>query len=78
MWIKTAGASLFFLVAPVIAEETAKAPQSAAANPAGNAPDTMGTLLSLGVGLLAVIAIIYGCAWIIRRMNGMTGMNNNA
>jgi flagellar protein FliO/FliZ len=25
-----------------------------------------------------VIAIIYGCAWLIRRMTGMTGMNNNA
>lgn len=42
------------------------------------APDTLITMLSLGVGLLAVIAIIYGCAWIIRRMNGMTGMNNQA
>ena len=27
---------------------------------------------------MAVVAVIYGCAWIIRRMNGMTGMNNNA
>lgn len=42
------------------------------------APDTLITMLSLGGGLLAVIAIIYGCAWIIRRMNGMTGMNNQA
>jgi flagellar protein FliO/FliZ len=25
-----------------------------------------------------VVAIIYGCAWLIRRMGGMTGMNNNA
>lgn len=41
-------------------------------------PDTLVTMLSLGGGLLAVIAIIYGCAWIIRRMNGMTGMNNQA
>lgn len=43
-----------------------------------SAPDTLATMLSLGGGLLAVIAIIYGCAWIIRRMNGMTGMNNQA
>ncbi|MGO1693619.1 MAG: flagellar biosynthetic protein FliO [Marinobacter sp.] len=78
MWVKTAGVSLLLLVAPVVAEETAKTPQSVAANTTGSAPDTMGTLLSLGAGLLAVIAIIYGCAWIIRRMNGMTGMNNNA
>ena len=38
----------------------------------------MATILSLGAGLLAVVAIIYGCAWLIRRMGGMTGMNNNA
>ncbi|WP_292276689.1 flagellar biosynthetic protein FliO [Marinobacter sp.] len=78
MWVKMAAASLLLWAAPVIAEETAKAPQNAAAKTVGNAPDTMGTLLSLGAGLLAVIAVIYGCAWIIRRMNGMTGMNNNA
>lgn len=71
-------ASLLLLVAPVMAEETAKTPQNAAAETTANAPDTLGTMLSLGAGLLAVIAIIYGCAWIIRRMNGMTGMNNSA
>ena len=41
-------------------------------------PDTVATMVSLGVGLVVVVAVIYGCAWIIRRMNGMTGMNNNA
>lgn len=46
--------------------------------PATRAPDTLATMVSLGLGLAAVIAIIYGCAWLIRRMNGMTGMNNNA
>lgn len=74
MRIKTSGLSLLFLVMPAFAEETAKATTGAP----GRAPDTLGTLLSLGVGLVAVIAVIYGCAWIIRRMNGMTGMNNNA
>jgi|SRR5690554_162846 len=78
MWIKAAVASLLLLALPAIAEETAEAIKSAPAKVGGNAPDTLGTLLSLGVGLLAVIAVIYGCAWIIRRMNGMTGMNNNA
>lgn len=71
-------AALLLLVTPVMAEETAKNPQNAVADTTASAPDTLGTLLSLGAGLLAVIAIIYGCAWIIRRMNGMTGMNNNA
>lgn len=44
----------------------------------GSAPDTVMTMLSLGVGLLAVIAIIFGCAWIVRRMSGMTGGNTRA
>ena len=35
-------------------------------------------MLTLGVGLLAVIAIIFGCAWIVRRMSGMTGGNSCA
>lgn len=59
---------------PAIAwAEEAQAPQTST-----GAPDTLATMLSLGGGLLAVIAVIYGCAWIIRRMNGMTGMNNQA
>ena len=43
-----------------------------------SAPDTLVTMLSLGGGLLAVIAIIFGCAWIVRRMSGMTGGNTRA
>ncbi|RBW50039.1 flagellar biosynthetic protein FliO [Marinobacter sp. F3R11] len=74
MWIKAAGLSLLFPAMPALAEE---ASETITGKP-GGAPDTLGTLLSLGLGLVAVIAVIYGCAWIIRRMNGMTGMNNNA
>lgn len=40
--------------------------------------DSLATLLSLGVGLVAVIAVIFGCAWFIRRMTGLTGVNNRA
>lgn len=56
----------------------ALAEEAPATEEVSRAPDTLVTMLSLGGGLLAVIAIIYGCAWIIRRMNGMTGMNNQA
>lgn len=59
---------------PVWAEEGAAPAREAARN----APDTVGTVMSLGLGLLAVVAVIYGCAWLIRRMSGMTGMNNSA
>jgi flagellar protein FliO/FliZ len=51
---------------------------TAAATATGSAPDTLATMLTLGVGVLAVIAIIFGCAWIVRRMSGMTGGNTRA
>ena len=75
MWSRLPSISLLVLVAPALAQETAstEAPTSPI-----RSPDTLGTIVSLGLGLVAVIAVIYGCAWIIRRMNGMTGMNNNA
>ena len=55
-------------------QETAAATAATSAS----APDTVMTMLSLGFGLLAVIAIIFGCAWIVRRMSGMTGGNTRA
>jgi len=75
MWSRVTAALALLVINPVVAQETAKtvAPDSPV-----RAPDTVGTIVSLGLGLVAVIAVIYGCAWIIRRMNGMTGMNNNA
>jgi flagellar protein FliO/FliZ len=77
MWSRLPGISLLvFLAAPALAQQAARA--GAAPDSPVRAPDTVGTLVSLGLGLVAVIAVIYGCAWIIRRMNGMTGMNNNA
>lgn len=74
MWSKLGGLTAVMLASPLWAEEAGKAAQELPTR----APDTMGTMVSLGLGLIAVIALIYGCAWLIRRMNGMTGMNNNA
>ncbi|QBM17519.1 hypothetical protein MARI_16340 [Marinobacter sp. JH2] len=59
---------------PAIAEQAAEPAQKVARN----TPDTVGMIISLGLGLVAVIAVIYGCAWLIRRMTGTAGMNNNA
>lgn len=56
--------------APVIAEE-AQRTGSATAN-------SLVSLVTLGLGLLAVLAVIVGCAWLIRRVNGLSGMNNQA
>jgi flagellar protein FliO/FliZ len=75
MWSKFIAALALLLMSPAFAQETAT---TAAPDSPVRAPDTVGTIVSLGLGLVAVIAVIYGCAWIIRRMNGMTGMNNNA
>lgn len=44
----------------------------------GNGAGQVISLVTLGLGLLAVIAIIFGCAWIVRRMTGMGGVNNQA
>lgn len=66
------------VVLMALAPLLALAEEAPATEESSRAPDTLVTMLSLGGGLLAVIAIIYGCAWIIRRMNGMTGMNNQA
>lgn len=75
MWARLTAALSLLVIHPVVAQETAK---TAAPDSPVRAPDTFGTIVSLGLGLVAVVAVIYGCAWIIRRMNGMTGMNNNA
>ncbi|MFW5825188.1 MAG: flagellar biosynthetic protein FliO [Marinobacter sp.] len=40
--------------------------------------DAIATLATMGIGLLVVVALIFGCAWLIRRMNGLTGMNSGA
>ena len=42
------------------------------------APDTLGTAVTLGVGLLAVVALILGCAWVARRVQGFGGVNSQA
>jgi flagellar protein FliO/FliZ len=44
----------------------------------GGGPDNLVSLLSLGLGLIAVIAIIFVCAWLVKRMNGLAGANSKA
>ncbi|SFM17194.1 flagellar biosynthetic protein FliO [Marinobacter zhejiangensis] len=50
------------------AEEVSQSP-SPVSSPAGS-------LASLGLGLVVVIALIFGCAWLVRRMSGIAGMNS--
>lgn len=71
-------ARVLWLMAAFPAMAEPAAPQAQLVSGATRTSDTLSTLVSLGLGLLAVIAIIYGCAWLIRRMTGMTGMNNSA
>ncbi|BES71966.1 hypothetical protein RE428_29840 [Marinobacter nanhaiticus D15-8W] len=58
---------------PLLAEETASG-----GSVSGQGPDSLVSLLSLGAGLVAVIALIFGCAWLVKRMNGLTGINSQA
>ncbi|MCH8496909.1 MAG: flagellar biosynthetic protein FliO [Marinobacter sp.] len=48
------------------------------ARTASRGPDTLVSMVSLGLGLLAVIALIFGCAWLVKRMSGLTGVNSQA
>ena len=41
-------------------------------------PNTTKTMLSMVLGLLAVLAVIFVCAWLVKRMNGLQGVNNGA
>lgn len=50
----------------------------AAEEKSGNSPDTLGTVMSLGLGLLVVVAAILLCAWLARRVQGLQGMNSQA
>lgn len=58
---------------PLLAEETASGGLAK-----GQGGDSLVSLLSLGAGLIAVIALIFGCAWLVKRMNGLTGINSQA
>ena len=61
-----------------VAEAMPETAPAVVSEPATSAPDTVMTMLTLGVGLFSVIAIIFGCAWLVRRMSGMTGGNTKA
>ncbi|WP_372925072.1 flagellar biosynthetic protein FliO [Marinobacter sp.] len=69
-----AGAVLMLLAPALLMAQEQEAP----AGETTSAPDTLVTMLTLGAGLLAVLALIFGCAWIVRRMGGMTGGNTRA
>ncbi|MDX1589313.1 MAG: flagellar biosynthetic protein FliO [Oleiphilaceae bacterium] len=44
----------------------------------GSGPDTVSTVMSLGLGLLVVVAAILLCAWLARRVQGLQGVNTQA
>lgn len=72
---KGPGCLFLTLLLPALVTAQEKEP---AAQEVTSAPDTLVTMLTLGAGLLAVLALIFGCAWIVRRMGGMTGGNTRA
>ena len=56
----------------------ASAQEKQALTGGGSGVDTFGSLVSLGLGLLVVIALIFGCAAMLKRMSGLHGMNSKA
>lgn len=74
-FLRRMGAALVVVpcsLAPVLALAQAQEEGS------GQRADSLTSLVTLGLGLLAVIAIIFGCAWLVKRMNGLTGMNHQS
>ena len=66
-------AAITALAIPALAKaQEARVPAAPERSGAG---DTLATLATMGIGLLVVVALIFGCAWLVRRMNGLTGMN---
>lgn len=57
--------------------EQATVPEATGSSGSGQG-DAIASLATLGIGLLVVVGLIFGCAWLVRRMNGLTGMNTGA
>mgnify|MGYP005850685699 CR=1 FL=1 len=62
------------LPALATAQETS-APVSPEQSGASGQGDAIASLATMGIGLLVVVALIFGCAWLVKRMSGLTGMN---
>lgn len=70
-WFRLAVPVLWWLPGVSVAAEPVAAKTTSVAGSAG-------TLISLGLGLLVVLAVIFASAWFVRRMSGLSGMNNQA
>jgi flagellar protein FliO/FliZ len=62
------------LPAMATAQETS-APVSPEQSGSSGQSDAIASLATMGIGLLVVVALIFGCAWLVKRMSGLTGMN---
>lgn len=73
----TSASLTFWLLIPALAlaqqETVPQAPERT-----GSQSDAVASLATMGIGLLVVVALIFGCAWLVRRMNGLTGMNTGS
>ncbi|GGY63687.1 flagellar biosynthetic protein FliO [Marinobacter zhanjiangensis] len=71
----SAAVFLTLLPALAIAQETTTpvSPESGGSSGQG---DAIASLTTMGIGLLVVVALIFGCAWLVKRMSGLTGMNS--
>ncbi|WP_166265169.1 flagellar biosynthetic protein FliO [Marinobacter caseinilyticus] len=72
-------ASLLLLSARAAGDTPADlSPSETATAATSTGPDTLMSMATLGIGLLVVLGLIFACAWLVRRMNGLSGMNSGA
>ena len=69
---------LLFGLLPVLAAAQEAQNKSGGDSIGAGTPDTMVTALTLGAGLVAVLAVILFSGWIARRVQGLGGVNTQA
>lgn len=63
---------------PLLAKAQEAQPESSGDGMGAGTPDTMVTALTLGAGLVVVLAVILFSGWIARRVQGLGGVNTQA
>lgn len=51
---------------------------AAETNTSSSGSGTLQMILNMGLGLAVVLVLIFGCAWLMRRVNGIQGAKNSA
>ncbi|MEQ6886924.1 flagellar biosynthetic protein FliO [Salicola sp. Rm-C-2C1-2] len=72
------GAAVPAVLLPVLVTAQEAQEKAGSGGIGASTPDTMTTALTLGVGLIVVLAVIIFSGWIARRVQGLGGVNTQA